>query len=419
MCCMMYNTTLYDTANRLAKINPRQSALSDHRSMVLQPAREDVPQRRQGMSRLRRIFFAMLTVWLLVATNPDESSFSQYLLEHSNRARRASRASQTEKCSPHGETRVCVRHRRAFPALNGVLKSFFGAHGVQPAHSRSGDVLRFKVVDCAIFTVARAPPSLNGAPPALFFGALGRWVPAPSATGLLADTRVRGVVRSVMRGAHEWRSAYVDGRGFSRFNERKLPRRPWEWLLALFVISGFGWFLFPQGASNHFTLTWENVRLNGRWWCMVLFHLSHGGSVLRLARTVASLNYLAPVMLARGIVSLSDLYGVVLTGSALSTALGMLVLARRYVFGSRSSEPRTALEINGGGGCVYALLVAACLSSSNGDRLPGGIMPFELLMLNVAFDAFFLAGQKRIADYTAHAGAALGAWLFCSISALR
>lgn len=363
---------------------------------------------------------AMLMLWLLVATNPDGSSFSQYLAEHSRLARRASRKSQPERCSSHGETRVCVRHRRAFPSLNGALKSFFGAHGVQAAHSRSGDVLRFEVVDCAIFTVARAPPSLNGAPPALFFGALGRWVPAPSATGLLADTRVKETVRVVMRGVQDsqWRKAYVDMRGFSRFSERGLPRRPWEWLLALFFISGAGWFLFPQGASNHFTLTWENVRLNGRWWCMVFFHLSHGGSLLRLARTVASVNYLAPVMLARGIVSLSDLYGVVLTGSALSTALGMLVLARRYVFGSRSSAPRTALEINGGGGCVYALLVAACLSG-NGDKLPGGIMPFELLMLNVAFDAFFLAGQKRIADYTAHAGAALGAWLFCSISALR
>ncbi len=152
---------------------------------------------------------------------------------------------------------------------------------------------------------------------------------------------------------------------------------------------------------------------------MVFFHLSHGGSLLRLARTVGLVNYLAPVMLARGIVSLSDLYGVVLTGSAISTALGMLVLARRYVFGSRSSTPRTALEINGGGGCVYALLVAACLSRNGYELLPGGVMPFELLMLNVAFDAFFLAGQKRIADYTAHTGAALGAWLFCSISALR
>ena len=269
--------------------------------------------------------------------------------------------------------------------------------------------MRFEAVDCAFFTIVRAidPPHR------VFLGVLGTWLPVPNTATVLTAPQIRragSVLREVFTMAVQPEPA--------RF-ESVLPRRPWEWLLALFFAAGAAWFMFPDRASAHLTLTWENVRHTGHWWCMVFFHLSHGGSVLRLVRTVAAVNYLAPQLLARRIVTLSGLYGVVLTGSALSTALVMLVLARRYVFGSRSSQPRAALEINGGGGCVYALLVAACLSPAGYELLPGGVRPFELLMLNVAFDAFFLAGQKRIADYTAHAGAALGAWLFCSISALR
>jgi hypothetical protein len=148
--------------------------------------------------------------------------------------------------------------------------------------------------------------------------------------------------------------------------------------------------------------------------------------VLRLSRTVAACNYLAPLLLQNGVLSLSGLYGVVLTACAMSTALGMLVLARRNVFGGNGrGNGGSAVEINGGGGICYALLVTACLdmqSGRTGVGAAGGtwkVMPFQLLMLNIAFDAMFLAGQNRIADYTAHAGAALGAWLYCSLNQLK
>jgi len=368
------------------------------------------------MSQLRRVCTGLLVLWLLVATNPDSTSFSAYLDDHAAIARRSRRS---EKCSIHGNTSVCVRQRRAFSSLNTLLKSLFAAHGVHHSSPRSSPapILRLELIDCAIFSVARTPATINHPTSHLFFGALGRWVPAPSLRFLLSDSFLHAVIRAIQRS--DASKLYTRMRYSTRLNEGALPGKPWEWLLALFFMTGAGWLLFPDRAAKHLTLTWENVRHTGNWWCMVFFHLSHGGSLLRLVRTVVSVGYLAPVLLARNILSLSDLYGVVLTGSALSTALGMLVLARRYVYGARASAPRTALEINGGGGCVYALLVAACLSPNGYEHLPGGLMPFELLMINIAFDAVFLAGQKRIADYTAHTGAALGAWLFCAISALR
>lgn len=359
------------------------------------------------MSILRSLCIAALSLWLFVATNPDRASFATYVAHH---------AKAHPQCSLVSDTRMCVRQRQALSPLSTLLKSLFAAHGINALVAQGG-VQHVEVLDCAVFSIARAR---NGPRKVLFFGALGRWVPAPTTRALLRDESnavMKSIGRSLRRS--DMSRMYAQMRGFSRFRERALPGRPWEWLLALFFIVGLGWLVFPERATKHFTLTWENVRLSGRWWCMVFFHLSHGGSLLRLVRTVVTISYLAPLLLDRAILSLSDLYGVVLTGSALSTALGMLVLARRYVYGSRSSIPRTALEINGGGGCIYALLVAACLSPNGYKRLPGDLMPFELLMINIAFDAVFLAGQKRIADYTAHTGAALGAWLFCSINALR
>ena len=97
----------------------------------------------------------------------------------------------------------------------------------------------------------------------------------------------------------------------------------------------------------------------------------------------------------------------------MSGMLCLLVLVRRNVNGSPRGVPRAAVDIYGGGGCVYALLVAACLSKAGTKPLLGGARPFELLMMNVAFDAIFLAGDS--ADYTAHVGAALGAWIFCAL----
>ncbi len=372
---------------------------------------------------LRRVIVLTTVLWLLVATNPDASSFNDYLSEHASNSRRVHR---TERCTVHDGTSVCVRHRRAFSPLNAFLKSLFAAHGVLKTESfstypsaRSGTtpVLRLELVDCAIFSVARTPATNIHNAPHLFFGAFGRWIPAPSLRAFLSDASLRSLLRAVQRS--DARRFYERMRGSSRLQEGALPGRPWEWLLALFAMVGVGWLLFPDRAAAHLTLTWENVRHSGNWWCMVFFHLSHGGSLLRLGRTVVLVAYLPPVLIRKRILTLSDLYGVVLTGSALSTALGMLVLARRYVYGARASTPRTALEINGGGGCVYALLVAACLSPRGYKQLAGGLMPFQILMFNIAFDAVFLAGQKCIADYTAHTGAALGAWLFCFISALR
>lgn len=380
---------------------------------------------------LRRLIVALFVLWVLVVTNPHERSFHRYLADQRHLQQQTTSTSTSttlrEICNDHDNLKICVSTRHAFALLNSALKSVFAPHRVTPPYANAS-LLRFEVLDCALFTIIRSRPSLASTPHRLFIGLLGLWLPVPTYTSYITIAQLRRLFRNLRNTIRNttptlfkdaFRDIDADASTFESFRESVLPNRPWEWLLALFFIVGAVWFLFPQQANSHLTLTWENVRHNGNWWCMVFFHLSHGGSLLRLVRTIVSINYLAPQLVRRGIVTLSGFYGVVLTGSALSTALGMLVLARRYVYGTRSSQPRTALEINGGGGCIYALLVAACLSPTGCRMLSGGVRPFELLMINVAFDAFFLAGQKRIADYTAHAGAALGAWLFCAMSDLR
>jgi hypothetical protein len=259
------------------------------------------------------------------------------------------------------------------------------------------------------------------------------WLPVPN-PALLVDSNtarwlvraMRSAVRSFVPSRPQYPSAaFADMADLApNWSASSLPARPWEWLAASFAAAGGLWFIAPDAAARHLILTWENARHSGRWWTLILFHLSHGGSILRLSRTVAACNYLAPLLLQHEVLSLSGLYGVVLTACAMSTALGVLVLARRNVFvGVRGGA--SALEINGGGGICYALLVTACLDVQSGR--PGAteaaamwkVRPFQLLMLNIAFDAMFLAGQQRIADYTAHTGAALGAWLYCSLNQLK
>lgn len=338
------------------------------------------------MTPLRRAALVLLALWALVATNPTPASFRAYIREHVN-------GGAVSQC----DGLVCLESRRAFGFVNGALKRVFAGR----RRGGGAGALAFESVDCAVLTVVRSMGVRGGS--WAFVGVLGMWLPMPEVG--FGGRGVLPAVRSLLRG-------HAVG-GFDGIREAVLPDRPWEWLIALFALVGVVWLVFPDRAKCHLTLTWQNVRDKGFWWCMVFTHLSHGGSLLRLCRTIVSVNYLAPLLVERGILTLSGLYGVVLTGSATSTALGMLVLARRYVFASRT-VPRAALEINGGGGCVYALLVAACLSPAGCTPFPGGVRPFELLMLNVAFDSFFLAGQKRIADYTAHTGAALGSWLFLS-----
>lgn len=351
------------------------------------------------MTPLRRLAIALSIVWILVATNPDATSFRRYLS-----ARRAAIANES--------------FRLAVPPITLLLKNVFDA--APPAATAR---LHSDGLDCGLFTIVRLqseeylraqsmsfinPPS----PPLVFLGILGKWLPVPNpATWFEGDTLRRGFVdlRDVVRS--QVRSPST--------GSLALPARPWEWLVACFAVAGAFWYIMPEAAGRHLTLTWENARHAGRWWTLVLFHLSHGGSVLRLSRTVAACNYLAPLIVKHRVLTLSGLYGVVLTASAMSTALGILVLARRNVFGARGAPLRSALEINGGGGCVYAMLVAACMDAQSGR--PGAIKawrvrPFELLMLNIAFDAMFLAGQKRIADYTAHTGAALGAWVYVAFN---
>ncbi|KAI0563005.1 hypothetical protein FGB62_48g128 [Gracilaria domingensis] len=293
----------------------------------------------------------------------------------------------------------------------------FAPHRLEPAMLRD---MEFETIDYAIFTVARSKPFPTVDNPGVaFVGILALWLPVPHPARFTGSVELPNVIRflrSHVRRMRRVARAYQHGRSFEAFRERSLPDRPWEWLIAFFSIVGVVWFMIPSRAKNHFTLTWQNLREKGHWWCMIFFHLSHGGSLLRLFRTIVSINYLAPLLVSNRIVTLSGLYGIVLTSSATSTALAMLVLTRRSVFASQYIAPSTPLEINGGGACVYALLVAACLSPSCNEPLPGGARPFELLMLNVLFDSFFLAGKKRIADYIAHTGASLGAWLFCSIN---
>lgn len=365
------------------------------------------------MGTILRLVLTFLTLWVLVATNPGPHSFRNFLtdLDATHLA--------TQTCQQGVSRRICLHSRRAFPNLARSLESVFAPHRQPRIWPPDGPSQHFEVVDCAVFTLVRTLPSVSpDEPPHDFIGILGIWLPLPHPARLTGSVELRNVVRFLRRRvAMAKRAAFDQDLGsFETFRERSLPDRPWEWLIVYFTVVGALWLMFPQRSPNHFTLTWQNVRIKGNWWCMILFNLSHGGSLLRLCRTVVSINYLAPILISRRILNLSAMYGVVLTSSATSTALGMLVLARRYVFLTRESVTRPPIEINGGGACVYALLVAACLSPESNRPFPGGARPFELLMLNVLFDSFFLAGNRRIADYIAHTGAALGSWLFCSIN---
>lgn len=365
------------------------------------------------MGSIRRLLYTFAVLWILVATNPGPSSF-RHFLTNLHRAHL-----HTPTCQKAHSRDICLHARQAFPHLSAALESIFAPHRQAPSWLPDGPPHHFEVVDCAVFTLARTRlADLPDRPRHNFIGILATWLPLPHTARLLGSVESRNVVRYLRRRVALVKRAAFDQdlRSFEAFRERSLPDRPWEWLIVYFAIVGALWFMFPQHATQHFTLTWQNVRLKGNWWCMILFHLSHGGSLLRLCRTVGSISFLAPILISRRILNLSGMYGVLLTSSATSTALGMLVLARRYVFMTRESGTRSPIEINGGGACVYALLVAACLAPDSNRSFPGGARPFELLMLNVLFDSFFLAGKRKIADYIAHTGAALGSWLFCSIN---
>jgi hypothetical protein len=366
------------------------------------------------LSVFRRFGIAVFILWILASTNPDASSLRRSLLY---RSQGGSTTSPFRQLAPP----VSALLARVFETPRKITSLDGDTASAQP--------LILDGIDCALFTLAVAGGARDHH--VAYIGILGTWLPVPGLGALFLPpharmARLRIVMRGVLSAAAELAAAApMDGLGGgARATVNPLPARPWEWLVAGFAAAGAFWLVCPGAAGRHLTLTWENARTAGRWWTLALFHVSHGGSVLRLTRTVAACNYLAPRLLAMRVVTLSGLYGVVLTGCAMSTALGMLVLARRNVFGARGAPGRSALEINGGGGCVYALLVAACLNGG-GAKLQSsanaafGMSPFELLMLNIAFDAVFLAGQKRIADYTAHTGAALGAWLYCSLSQFK
>lgn len=339
---------------------------------------------------------AMLAgVWVLVATNPG-SRTSHSFRRFASEQRRAH--DDTGPTCP--DSQLCVQSRHAFPYLSSYLYTLFAPHRTNPPRGA------FTSIDYILFTIIRPAARLSSTN--FYIGVLGCWLPLPLPPRIPSPLARRRILRII---SHRLSLRYPEA----------LPPRPWELLIGLFVGVGALWLLFPSRARAHLPLTWHNVRERGRWWCLVLFHFSHGGSWLRLARTVAVVSFLAPTLVAHGYVPLSALYGMVLTSSATSTALALLVLARRYALAPRELWPRAALEINGGGACVYALLVAACLSPASCQPFPelAGARPFELLMLNVLFDSFFLAGQKRVADYTAHTGAALGSWLFYSVNIAR
>lgn len=371
------------------------------------------------MAALRRVILTVITVWVLVATNPGSPaspSFRKFIAELDR-----SEESTAQVCHQHLHRRTCIESHRAYPQLSYILERLFAPHRHPNSPLRLNPHQQFESVDYSLFTLIRAKPSSTSElPPHGFLGILGTWLPYPHPSRLTGSVELAHAFRLLRIAVTNVRLVIFQSspNALESFRRHTLPDRPWEWLIALFTIVGAIWLMFPHRAREHLTLTWQNVRHKGRWWCLVFFHFSHGGSWLRLARTIVVVNYLAPTLVARHVVNLSSLYGVVLTSSATSTALGMLVLARRYVFTSRDAWPRAPLEINGGGACVYALLVAACLSPASCDPFPflGGARPFELLMLNVLFDSFFLAGQKQIADYTAHTGAALGSWLFYSVN---
>lgn len=369
------------------------------------------------MGPWRRLLFLLLSLWILVATNPTSTSsrsFRKFLTELDK-----SHSSTKTICQASSSRRLCVSSRRAFPELASTLESFFAPHRIRPSPHLDAPDLDFEAVDYAVLTLVRAKTSSPSNQPLHgFIGIFGVWLPVPHPARLIGSVDLRHLITFLRQQvASTKKAAFSQDLGsFETFRERTLPDRPWEWLIAYFIIVGALWLMFPERTQNNFTLSWSNVTIRGHWWCMIFFNLSHGGSLLRLCRTIVSINYIAPILISRRILTLSALYGVVLTSLATSTALAMLVLARRHVFTSREAIVRSPIEINGGGACVYALLVAACLSSESYRPFLGGARPFELLMLNVLFDSFFLAGKKRIADYIAHTGAALGSWLFCSIN---
>lgn len=369
------------------------------------------------MGPWRRLALLLFSLWILVATNPTSTSsrsFRKFLTELDK-----SHSPTNKVCQDSSSRRLCVSSRRAFPELAATLESFFAPHRIRPSPHLDDIDLHFEAVDYAILTLVRTKSSSPSSQPLHgFIGILGTWLPVPHPARLIGSVDLRHLITFLRQQVASAKQATFaqDLGSFNALRERTLPNRPWEWLIAHFIIVGALWLMFPDRTQNHFTLSWHNVTTRGNWWCMIFFNLSHGGSLLRLCRTIVSVNYIAPVLIMRRILTLSALYGVVLTSLATSTALAMLVLARRHVFTSREAIMRTPIEINGGGASVYALLVAACLSSESHLPFLGGARPFELLMLNVLFDSFFLAGKKRIADYIAHTGAALGSWLFCSIN---
>lgn len=374
------------------------------------------------MRTARRLALILLVLWILVATNPGSPGSRSFrtFLSHLH----ASHQAPSPKCERHDIRLTCVDSRRAYPELNAILESFFAPHRHARSPLLSDRDQHFESVDYALFTLVRSSsnpePASSDVPPHAFLGILGLWLPYPDPARLTGSVELRHAFSLLRATVTSVRTLIfsMSPHALDTFQQHALPARPWEWLIAFFTIVGALWLMFPNRARDHLVLTWPNVRHKGHWWCLVLFHFSHGGSTLRLCRTIVCVSYLAPVLISRDIVNLSGLYGIVLTSSATSTALGLLVLLRRYVFAPRDAWPRAPLEINGGGACVYALLVAACLSPSSCYPFPflGGARPFELLMLNILFDSFFLAGQKRIADYTAHTGAALGSWLFYSVN---
>lgn len=347
------------------------------------------------MELLKRLLWLVGVLWFLISSNPSPSSFRRY-------ARRINQDSRRARVSCD-DSSLCVYVARALEPANSQVKAFLA----RPFTSTDQSTLFFGL-DCFLFSILYT----QTVPPRVFLGIANTWFPIPLPPPIPIQETLRNAIHSVSK-ASLFPTGAPTLEDFESFREKLLPERPWEVLTVLFALTGAYTFLFAHDARRHFALSWHNLKHARRWWCLILFHFSHGNSILRLSRTIAAFNYLAPLLLKRRILTLSGLYGVVLTGGAVSGMLCLLVLVRRNVNPSSQGVPRPAVDIYGGGGCVYALLVAACLSSAGSVPLMGGIRPFQLLMLNVAFDAIFLAGDS--ADYTAHVGAALGSWIFCAL----
>lgn len=425
------------------------------------------------MTVWRRVIFVVVTIWVLVATNPGSSgtrSFQHFLSElddnhqlqySGNEARditttmtttTASTASnidtinalsengrekkgrgildsalqeeedgQRRECHAHGPRKRCIESRRAYGELSELLESLFAPHRrpLSPLHTTT--IQHFESIDYAIFTLirskalAKSPEDDAVTATHGFLGILGMWLPYPDAASLIGSTVMDELFFMLRSNLSPLRV-----RLRTLVNNFRLPARPWEWLTAVYVICGIVWLVFPARCHEHMTLTWPNFRIHGRWWCLLLSQFSHGGSLLRLCRSVVMINFVAPRLVTQHELSLSSFYGSILTACATGTALAILVLVRRYVLSARQAWPRLPLEINCGGSCIYALLVIACLGRHACEAFTispvNKVQPFELLMMNILFDSFFLAGKWRIADYTAHTGAALGSWLFYSVN---